>query len=81
MPSARPAASAPGPRELHHGGPELPVAVSPLSSRSPTGAELLWQGRGWQGASPSCGGDTGIFDQAFCLVSSIKGEALAGWAG
>lgn len=47
---------------------------------SPAGAEACRQGLGWQGASPSCGGDTGNFDQAFRLVSSIKGEALAGWS-
>lgn len=69
------------PWEPHRGGPELPVAMSPSPSRSPAGAGPCWQGPGWQGASPSCGGDTGNFDQAFCLVSSIKGEALAGWAG
>ena len=69
------------PWEPHHGGLELPAAMSPSPSRSPAGAEPCWQGLGWQGASPSCGGDTGNFDQAFRLVSSIKGEALAGWAG
>lgn len=52
-----------------------------LDRGSPAGAEPCRQGPGWQGASPPWGGDTGNFDHAFRLVSSIKGEALAGWAG